>query len=414
MSLAYTRTATVAPDAGLRTEQKRGALPVRKIRVLHVIESLRSGGAENVVAALATHTDPSRFESEVVALASGGDVADRLHSAGVTVHILGKRLGVDLSAAARLRHLIQERQISIVHAHNPVANHWTILACLFMAGAPPILQTEHSIHYRGRIRLWYPFLRGILGLWNSAIVGCCTAVTVSHRRIDPLNRSRYRTVYNGIEPLGRPSAERRAALRREIAIPDGFTVAGTVGNLRGPKAHGDLLSALALLAGEFPRLITIIAGDGPLEQELRARAAALGIAGCVRWLGKRADVSNLLGIMDIFVLSSTREGFPVAVLEAISAGVPVVATDVGGVSEVIMPGMTGVLVPPGDPPALAAGIRSVLGDVAGAKHRAAMAHEAFDRTFTVEAMARSMESLYAEILDHAGRAVTRNAAGSRP
>lgn len=375
------------------------------VRVLHVIESLRSGGAESVIGLLAKHADRTRFEPEAVALAAGGPAEQLIRSEGTTVHILGKRPGIDLRAAGKLRALVRDRRISIIHAHNPIANHWSILACLFMREAPPIINTEHSVHYRGKVRGWYPVARSLLGVRNAAIVGVCEAVTESNRRIDPLNRRRYRTIYNGIEPLVRPTAERRDQIRRGLGVPAGATVIGTVGNLRRAKAYPDFLDAIARLAPRHPGLIVLIAGDGPLRAELEARSASLGLGQYLRWLGRRNDVVEILPAMDVFVLSSRREGFPMAILEAMSAGVPVVATDVGGVREVVRDGETGILLPAGDPVRLSEGIHRMIEDQPAAARMAVRASEVFQRAFTVERMTRSMESLYLEVLEQQGRAV---------
>jgi glycosyltransferase involved in cell wall biosynthesis len=194
-------------------------------------------------------------------------------------------------------------------------------------------------------------------------------------------RRRYRTIHNGIERLAVPAPSRRESLRRELGLGPGDVVVGSVGNLRAPKAYGDLLDALSRLAPEFPSLTAVIVGDGPMAEELRARAEELGLGRRVRWLGRRSDVADLYGVMDVYVLSSRREGFPMALIEAAAACVPIVATDVGGVSEIVRPGETGLLAPAGDPPRLADAVRTLLEDRALA-----------------DGMARSTEALYLEVL----------------
>ncbi len=367
-------------------------------KILHIIESLRPGGAENVVATLARHSRSHGLDVEVVALATGGDVADALARDGIRVHILNKRPGLDRHLPPALARLVRDRSPDILHAHNPIAHHWTVIASFLLRRPPPIINCEHSIHYPGRIARWYPAVRTVLCLKDAAIVGVCEAVTASHMRLDPLNRTRYRTIYNGIEPVPRLTGGERDALKTELGLARGTFVVGTVGNLRPAKAHSDLLEAFAATSAVRKDTVLVVAGEGPLRAELAAQAERLGVAGRVHWLGRRGDVSRLLGVFDVFVLSSRREGFPVAVLEAASAGVPIVATDVGGVREVVRDGDTGRLVPPARPDLLAAALRDVIERPDAAIERARSARAAFEREFTAEIMTRKTEALYQEIL----------------
>lgn len=371
---------------------------MNRFRVLQVVETLRPGGAENVVATLAVQLRRDRFEVEVAALVEAGEVAERIVAAGVPLHVIGKRRGFDLGALVRLRRLLASGRYDLIHTHNPIANHWTVLACRLLPGAPPVVLTEHSIHYRGRIAWWYPAARAVIGLGNRAIVGVCEAVTESHRRIDPLNRAKYVTIHNGIDPIAPLDDRAREALRREIGLAAGHRVVGTVGNLRPAKAHADLLAAIPAVFREFPEVRLVVAGAGPMEADLARLAKGLGIAERVHWLGRRSDVPRLLSVFDVFALSSAREGFPVAVLEAASAGVAMVATDVGGVGEVIHDGVTGRLVPPGRPDVLGQAIGSLLRDTDAARRMADAARDLYHSRFTAEAMTRKVEDLYAEIL----------------
>lgn len=372
---------------------------MRRFRILQVAETLRPGGAENVVATLAIRLDRSRFDLEVAALSESGELAERIQKGGIPLHVVGKRRGIDLSALTRLRRLIRDGRYDLIHTHNPIANHWTVLASRFIRKTPPIVMTEHSIHYPGRIAWWYPAARSLLGLGNRAIIGVCEAVTESHRRIDPANRHRYRAIHNGIEAISRPTAEELNAVRLEIGLSPGDRVIGAVGNLRPAKAHDDLLDAFATISSEIPEVRLVVVGDGPGRSELASHAERLGVASRVLWLGRRTDVPRLLPLFEVFILSSRREGFPVAVLEAASAGVPIVATDVGGVREVIHDGVTGRLVPPARTEALSGAILDLLRDPPGASKLADAASRLFHEKFTAEAMTRKVESLYAEILE---------------
>lgn len=179
------------------------------------------------------------------------------------------------------------------------------------------------------------------------------------------------TIPNGIDPDHFRRRQSREVARRELGIPADALVVGGLGRLDEAKGFSDLLDAAALLRPEFPNLTVAIAGDGPLRQELRAKADRLGLGDGVRMLGFRADVQAVLDTLDVFALPSLCEALPYALLEAMATELPAVGSTVGGVPEVIAPGVTGFLVPPRAPDALAAALRPLLSDAA---LRARMGH----------------------------------------
>lgn len=376
-------------------------LPTAPVHVVHVVETLNPGGLENVVATVVERLDRRRYSSTVIVLSEAGSLVRRIEATGTKVHVIGKRPGFDMPAARELRRIVANSDVDLVHTHNPIANHWTVIATMGLGRGVPIIVSEHSIHYSGRIAWFYPWVRTVIGLRNQAIVGVCDAVTASHAAIDPLNRGKYVTIHNGIDPVPHIPEGQLSGLRTELGVGHGRYVLGTIGNLRPAKAHGDLLAALSILVTRGCDAVLVVAGEGPLRRELAIETERLGLSDRVRWLGSRSDVPQLLSVFDAFVLSSRREGFPVAVIEAASAGVPVVATDVGGVREVIRTGETGVLVPPASPGALADGLQAVLTDRTSARRMAETARAEFDARFTAEIMVRQTQALYDRVL--AGR-----------
>ena len=194
------------------------------------------------------------------------------------------------------------------------------------------------------------------------------AVAVSHAtRRDWIDRThvpagRVAVVHNGIDPDHFRRRQSRAEARRRFGIPADALVVGGLGRLDEVKGFPDLLHAAARLRPEFPGLVVVIAGDGPLRAALQAEADRLGLGGSVRLLGFQADVQAVLDTLDVFALPSLCEALPYALLEAMATELPAVGSTVGGVPEVIAPGATGLLVPPRDPAALAAALRTLLAD----------------------------------------------------
>jgi glycosyltransferase involved in cell wall biosynthesis len=235
------------------------------------------------------------------------------------------------------------------------------------------------------------------------------AIAVSGSTRDFLVRERFvpaervRLIWNGapLEEFAPAARERARRVRRELGIPEEALVFGTIGRLNAQKGHRFLLQAAALL---FPRVAVarlLIAGDGDLMAELRQQAAGLGLADRVVFAGHRTDVPDLLGALDVFCISSLYEGTPLALFEAMAAGRAIVSTAVDGCREVLEDGTTGLLVPPGDAPALARGLERVLGDAA---LRAALGRRALaaSRRYDVSACVDQMQAFYDDLLG-AGR-----------
>jgi glycosyltransferase involved in cell wall biosynthesis len=208
-------------------------------------------------------------------------------------------------------------------------------------------------------------------------------------------RARVTVIPNGVD-VGRfpdPAGSRGAA--SGVA---GIPVIGSVGCLAPRKDYATLLEALAELQARGRAFRAMLVGDGPERAALESRARALGVEGRVGWLGEREAVENLLACMDVFVLSSREEGIPNALLEAMAAGRPAVATAVGGTPEVLESGVTGWLVPPGSPRALADAIGQVLDDPGEASRRGAAARRAVEDRRSIVAMARRHEEFYERAL----------------
>jgi glycosyltransferase involved in cell wall biosynthesis len=204
------------------------------------------------------------------------------------------------------------------------------------------------------------------------------------------------TVPNGVAPqAGRIS---RGEARRLLGLEPNGPVVLTIGRLTHMKAQWLLIDAVPGLAARFPGLAVVFLGDGPLGGSLQAQAAALGVAGHVFFAGHRTDARRLLAAADVFVLPSRHEGMPLAALEAMEAGLPVVATRVIGSAEVIDDGVTGALVRPGDPTALGAAVARLLADPALRRRQGAAGRRRYEARFTRTRMAVKTAEVYDSVL----------------
>ncbi len=367
-------------------------------KVLHVVESLQAGGAERVVAEYAKWHDRSRYKPEVCCVLSAGPLADSVAASGVPVHVLGRRSRFDLRAIARLAGIIRRGRFDVVHNHNFTALVAGLPAAI-LGRARVVVRTEHNVvRTRGPAR---HYLSRAAALREDAQIGVSGAVRRAHTECGRIPVSRFVTVLNGIDKDRLVPGADRAAVRRELGLPDDAVVCLNIGSLTEQKNRGTLLDAMARLS-DIDALRVLVVGSGPEREKLEARAGELGLSRRVLFLGQRLDVPDLLAASDIFVLSSDWEGLPITILEAMTSGVPCVATAVGGVPEALTDGVTGVTVEPGDPGALADGIRALAQDPELRARMAAAARDEFELRFRGEQMVRQTEALYDMAL--AGRA----------
>jgi glycosyltransferase involved in cell wall biosynthesis len=358
------------------------------MRVLHVVESMNRGGAESVVVEHVRNAGPG-FEPLVCALNLDGPALAAARAAGGRTFVLGKRGPAD--GLRQLAALMRRERVEVVNGHNATGGLYAALAAR-MAGVPVAFRTEHTIHFRGRHSPLYPVLEPLATALTRRVVCVCQAVLESHASRLPWAARRFVTVANGISPA--PHTRPREAVRRELGLAPEERVALTIGSLSPQKAQDRLLAAFAIAASAEPRARLLVAGEGPRRALLERRIAELGLPGRVRLLGDRDDVADLLEAADLFVLSSRREGLPITLIEAMRAGRAAVSTRIGGTPEVVEDGVTGLLVPVGDDPALAAALAGLLGDEARCARFGEAGRRRWHERFTAERMVRATEALY--------------------
>ncbi len=359
------------------------------MKVMHVLDSMVHGGAESLVVEHVRLASPG-VASVICALNRGGPALELAERTGARTVLLSKG-GARASGLSKLVALMREERVDVVNGHNPTGALYAALAAR-AAGVPVMFRTEHSIHYPGRHSPFYPALEVLSTALTRRVVCVCRAVLHSHVSRLPWAARRFVTVANGISPA--PHSRARGAVRQELNVSPEDVLLLTVGSLTRQKAQHHLLDAFARVHAADPRVRLAIAGEGPLRPALEAQARALGLDGHLRLLGSRADVGDLMQGADLFVLSSEREGLPVTVLEAMAAGLPVVATRAGGTAEAVEEGRTGLIAPVGDVPALAAAIAALASDPARRTSLGQAGRARWSELFTAERMVRETEALY--------------------
>jgi len=379
----------------------------RRVHVLTLVDHLgTSGGAERLALDIATHLDPSRFRSTLCAsrfvtspapTEQERQALDRMREAGTDFFPLGRRRRGEIWSWRRLAAYIRRERVDVLHAHMFGSNLWgTVVGRL--ASVPVVVAHEHTWSFEGE-PLRRILDRELIGRWSDAFV----AVSRDDRRkmieIERIPAERIRFLANGIAPRA-PIPGRDP--RTELGVGSGPLV-GAVGALRAQKAYDVLIRAAARLRGDHPGLHVLIVGEGPEKPRLEALVRELGLADVVVMPGRRLDVPNLLAELDVAVCASHFEGSPLAVMEYMEAELPIVATRVGGVPDLIEDGVHGLLVEPGDPVELAAAVHDLLSDRARASAFGARARERRRREFDLDVMVGNVEALYEELLAARGR-----------
>lgn len=365
-------------------------MPATPPRVLQLVLSLNPGGTERLVVDLARrlHAD---LPTAVVCLDDAGAWAAGLEAAGIPVTALRRQAGFQPGLGGAVAAAAREHKATVMHAHHYSPFVYSALARLRMPGVRLVF-TEH-----GRLSDRGP--SGKRRMVNQALRRFATNVfTVSEDVRQHLIAEGFRAedvgvIYNGIEVGPLPHPATRVNVRHDLEVTDADLVVGTIARLDTVKDLGTLLDATASLAGTTQPVTLVVVGDGPERASLEARAAARGIEDRVRFVGHQDDARRWLAGCDVYANSSTSEGVSLTILEAMAAGLPVVATRVGGTPEVVTGG-TGVLVPSRDPQALADAIYR-LGESAALRSQLGAAGRArVLEHFTIERMVNDYRRIY--------------------
>jgi glycosyltransferase involved in cell wall biosynthesis len=367
---------------------------VNPIRLVQVIPSLRCGGAERMVVNLMAHLDSRRIRSAAVVLGprEDGALEQALRDRGFDVRFLNKKAGFDPGVIVRLRKIVRCIRPDVVHSH--LCLHYVLPA---LVGLPAVRQLT-TVHLPGDTRysrVVHPLTRLAFrcGVVPVAVSG---EVAAWVRRVCDV--ADCRVIPNGI-PVSeyRLPCGSRHAWRRAQGLDDADVVFVCVARLEPQKNHALLLDAFARALRHEPHAHLFLAGDGSCRPELELRVRELGLTPQVRFLGQRADVSQVLGGADVFVLASRNEGNPLALMEAMAAGLPILATTVGGVPELVAEGESGLLVAAGDCGSLSARLATLFRNAALRRalgsRAAARARHAFDASQMAAAYADAYERI---------------------
>jgi glycosyltransferase involved in cell wall biosynthesis len=371
------------------------------VKVLQLISSSHFYGAEKMVVELSSALQQEGDDAVIASLSADGVSAGLIRQRAAARHVRTREVRCrgrfDHRAVAALRRFIVEGRADVIHCHGYKADIYARMASARLN--LPLVATCHNwLGESIAMKSYRWFDRMVLRSFDQVVAVSETLRCQLER--NGIEASRLKLIPNGIRPAGVPafSEDERQRLRQELGIAPGETALGAVGRLSPEKGQIHLIAAFTKVRAAYPRVRLLFAGDGELADRLRIAALEKGVGSQVTFLGSRDDIERVLAALEIFVLPSLTEGMPMALLEAMAAGLPVVATPVGEVPNIITDGVNGLLVPPADEDRLAGALIRLLGDPGYGRRLGEDARTMVLRNYSARSMALRYRAVYQEAL----------------
>jgi glycosyltransferase involved in cell wall biosynthesis len=361
------------------------------MRIAQIVASLEIGGLERLTVDLAVEQKAAGHSPAIVCVARRGPLADEAERQGIPVFVMSKQRGFSPWTVWSLSRLLRRLDVDLVHTHNSLIHHYGAFAA-YIAGIRTVVNTQHGIGSLQADRKLARIFRLTMSLTNSVVF-----VSEATRRLYVGGRGipewKTSTIRNGI-PMSR---FREFRARPGSRFPR--LIFGTVGRMVPAKNHLGLIDAFAQVKLRLPAAELRIAGNGPLRQQIEARVQSLGLSESVHLYGEILDVPRFLADLDIFVLSSVSEALPLAILEAMAVGLPIVSTRVGGISEVAPEKTVAEYCPASDRQELAKALLSVA-NPDRMKSMGTLAGQHAEATFSLQGTWRAYEEHFVDLLTH--------------
>jgi glycosyltransferase involved in cell wall biosynthesis len=365
--------------------------------ICQVLHTLNVGGGEMLAARLARQLG-DRFRFIFMCLEEVGTLGEELRREGFPVWSVERRPGIDWRCTWRLAKLLRQERVDLLHVHQYTPFFYGILARLLYR-RPPVLFTEHGRGFPDYPRRKRIVANRLLLQRRDRVVGVGEAVRQALIRNEGLPARRVGVIYNGIDltPFDN-GAPPRAAVRRDMGVGEKDLVILQVARLDYLKDHCTAIRTLEQVIRQRPEARLVLVGEGPELGKIQQEVAQRNLAASVRLLGLRKDIARLLSAADVFLLTSISEGIPLAVIEALAAGLPVVSTNVGGIGEVVEDGRSALLAPSGDHVALAERVLRLVGDPVLSQQLAKQGRARAEEMFSEKQMHEQYVRLYNEML----------------
>ena len=362
---------------------------------MHLIHKLGAGGAENGIINIVNHINQTLFESSICSFAGKGNHTERIDRNYTTLFEFDKKTGNDFRVPLKLFNLYRKWNPDIVHTHTWGTVCEGLIAAK-LARVPVIIHGEHGTIQQQKRNIYVQRY-----LWDMAD----QVLSVSNTHRDRLSKtigypkSKIKVIMNGVDTERFQVDGQNKSVRKKFGIRKDEIIVGTVGRLVPVKNQTLLIHAFGEVSKSCSTCKLVLVGDGLLKEELSLLAFSLGISDKVIFLGQRYDIPNILKVLDIFVLSSISEGMSNTILEAMSSGLPVIATHVGGNPEIVKNNETGILVASDNKEAMTSAIISMIEDPQKRKKMGRCGRKLAKDKFSLRAMVNNYETLYQKLYE---------------
>lgn len=381
-------------------------VPRRPLRIGYLLAALRPGGAERQMLALAQRLPQDRFTADLLTLSGEGEYDDLARSAGLRVVHLGTPRHAGMSALNTLvsrASKITNYVTSARRARYDIIDVWlypsdVLVASLrYLTGTPAIVSGRRNVDPHGAFGPLDPIVDRMVDRLVDRVVANSQAAADHAIRTQHVDPRKVRVIRNGVEIPPAPDERQRLEARRDLGVGPNDLVIGSVANYQPVKGHLDLVEAFRPIAEAVPSARLVLVGEGPIRASLDEWISRHSMADQVLLHGHDLDTRRLYPGFDLVVQSSHREGLPNALLEAASAGRPIVATAAGGTAEIVLDGVTGLIVPIGDIAAISAALRRLVLDERLRRSLGAAAYEHVRTTFSMDRFVREFAATYDEV-----------------
>jgi glycosyltransferase involved in cell wall biosynthesis len=363
-----------------------------KKRLMIITHDLAIGGLQQVIVNICNTIDRSKFNVSVLCLRDLGDFAHDIEEMGISVEVIQQRQEkTDYLSFLKVAEILRREKTDIIHTHNTQPFIDGTIAAL-MTGVKTIVHTDHARSFPDKKR--YMFAEWLMSHFAYKIVGVSDHTSQNLIMYEKISPKKVVTIPNGIDGSRFQIIIDKEKKRKELGILKNGPIMGLGVRLTEQKGITYLLQAMPEIIKEIPNVTLVIAGEGPLDDSLKKECISLGLEENVLFVGRRLDIPELIKLFDLYVLPSLWEGLPMVLLEAMAAGCPIVATDVGGNSTLIEDGFNGSLVKSGDFSALSKEVIKLLIDRDICNKYSANSKKRFDDKFSANYMTKQYERLY--------------------
>ncbi len=372
----------------------------KKYKICYLINCLIHAGAQSVLINLLENIDREKYQPVVISLEARVPLADRIKELKIPVYSANVSSKYDIKAAWKLYKLLKNINPDILHTH---LFHSDITGRIFgkACGIPVIINTVHNIKFGNRLRDFINKKSDFMSDYTVTICQAATDVMVKKKLVSP---DKIKVIYNGIDPdkyFINKSASVKERITAELGLAADKNLAISIGRLRYVKGFSYLLQALKLIEEELANWHFLIVGDGELRSQLEEEAYNLGLSDYVSFPGVRDDIPQLLAASEFLVLSSLWEGLPLVIEEGMAAELPVIATKVGGVPELVEEGKTGYLVDPADSRQLAEALEKIMSiPVIERKQMGKKGRTRVEKLFNIKKMTADYEGVYSTFMEN--------------